>query len=173
MKLYLDRYCAFMLKNGFNIFDENKNICYSCRAEGARSYRITDHAGREVALITPRFLSLAPKFMATVADKEYIILLKSAHLIVKDTDYKSEGDLTHTDYQIVKESRVLANVRRIQTDIIPKSSTQDMYRQLAAKYKLNVSLENAIEIDVNEEQSDLILTFVVACEIGIKNRNPY
>ena len=64
-------------------------------------------------------------------------------------------------------------MRHIQTDIIPKSTVQDMYRNLAATVKLNVSPGNAIEINVNEGLLDLILTLVIVGEIGIKSRNPY
>lgn len=178
MKLYMDRYCAFMLKNGFDIFDENKKRCYSCRSHSARSYKITDSAGMEVALITPKFSLTTPKFIVRSGGREYLILVKAVgngdhRLIVKDTNYRSEGDLTHTDYRIVEESRVLANVRHIQTDIIPESTVQDMYRNLAATVKLNVSPGNAIEINVNEGLPDLILTLVIVGEIGIKSRNPY
>ena len=157
--------------NGFDIWDEKKNVVYLGKRNGAlgQNFKLFDLYGREIATVKQKIPTFTPQFILTVADKDYRVLLKrklngKGYCIVKDTQWATMGDFDNFNYSIVKGDDIQATVKTIKTSEdrqLPEALTE-----LARMTKANLDDRLTFELDINGNNIETVLSVFLAFELS-------
>ena len=122
MKLYyIDQRKVFPFLQPVEVWDEQGNVRYRLKSKstvGLQLHLLTPY-DEEVASIRQKIVTMTPKFIVKVNDKELTVSLKAtlkgdSYCVVSALNWKAEGLLNYRTYQITAGDQVIAPVRMVE-----------------------------------------------------------
>lgn len=148
-KLYIKQQ-VFSIGEKFTVMDEDQRPRYFVKGSFMKipkTFRIEDEQGREISLITKKFISLLPKFFVEMNGKEAIEISKQlsffkAKYSISAEDITVDGNWWDMDFEVSQKGRKVAEIN-----------------------KRWISWGDTYEITIlNEDLEELIISLVIAID---------
>ena len=176
MKLYyIDQRKVFPFLQPVEVWDEQGNVRYRLKSKctvGYQLHLLTPY-DEEVASIRQKLLTIAPKFIVKVNNKELMVSLKATlkghrYCVVSDLNWKADGFLEYRTYQITAEDQLIAQVRKVEFSKGHKDALYEMLKKIAHVPLRELDQGNCCEIEFSDDQNEAeVLAVVMSIEAAL------
>ncbi len=173
MKLYyIDQRKVFPFLQPVEVWDEQGNVRYRLKSKstvGLQLHLLTPY-DEEVASIRQKIVTMTPKFIVKVNDKELTVSLKrnlkgDRYSVISVLNWKAEGFLNYRTYQITAENQQIAQVQMVEFSKGKKDALYEALKKIAHIPLSALDQGNCCEIVFSDEQNE---TEVLAVVMGIE-----
>ena len=157
------------------VWDEQGNVRYRLTNKctvGYQLHLLTPY-DEEVASIRQKIVTMAPKFIVKVNDKELTVSLKTTmkgkrYCVVSDLNWKAEGFLGYRTYQITAEDQQIAQVQMVEFSKGKKDALYEALKKVAHVPVSALDQGNCCEIDFPDDQNEAeVLAVVMGIEAAL------
>ena len=176
MKLYyIDQRKVFPFLQPVEVWDEQGNVRYRVKSKctvGLQLHLLTPY-DEEVASIRQKIVTMAPKFIVKVNDKELTVSLKATlkgdrYCVDSALNWKAEGFLNYRTYQITAGDQVIAQVRMVEFSKGHKDALYEALKKIAHVPLSALDQGNCCEIEFSDDQNEAeVLAVVMAIEAAL------
>lgn len=169
MKLYyIDQRKMFSFMQPVEVWDEQGNVRYRLKSKctvGYQLHLLTPY-DEEVASIRQKLLTIAPKFIVKVNNKELMVSLKATlkghrYCVVSDLNWKADGFLEYRTYQLKAEDHQIAQVQKVEFSKGQKDALYEALKKIAHVPINALDQGNCCEIDFSDDQNEAEVLAVV------------
>ena len=169
MKLYyVAQEKVFPFLQPVEVWDEQGNVRYRLKSKstvGLQLHLLTPY-DEEVASIRQKIVTMTPKFIVKVNDKELTVSLKrnlkgDRYCVVSALNWKAEGFLNYRTYQITAENQQIAQVQMVEFSKGKKDALYEALKKIAHIPLSALDQGNCCEIEFSDEQNEAEVLAVV------------
>ena len=163
MKLYyIDQRKLFSFMKPIEVWDEQGNVRYRLTSKCTVGYQLhlLTPFDEEVASIRQKIVTMAPKFIVKVNDKELTVSLKrnlkgKRYCVISDINWKDRI------YQITAEDQQIAQVRKVEFSKGKKDALYEALKKIAHVPLSELDQGNCCEIEFSDDQNEAEVLAVV------------
>ena len=176
MKLYyIDQRKLFSFMQPVEVWDEQGNVRYRLKNNctvGHHLHLLTPY-DEEVASIRQKILTMAPRFIVKVNDKELTVTLMRTlkgerYSTVSTLNWKAEGFLAYRTYQITAGDQQIAKIQMVEFSKGHKDALYEALKKIAHVPLRELDQGNCCEIDFSDDQNEAeVLAVVMGIEAAL------